>query len=49
MGNTTSLYNNKNNNNSSEHYGADADFIKLSQSNALLGKLSINSNIVKKG
>jgi hypothetical protein len=35
MGNTTSLYNNKNSNNRSEHYGADADFIKLSQSNAL--------------
>ena len=35
MGNTTSLYNNKNSNNRSEHYGADADFIKLSQSNSL--------------
>ena len=35
MGNSTSLYNNKNSNNSSEQYGADADFIKLSQSNAL--------------
>ena len=32
MGNSSSLYNKKN---SSEHYGADADFIKLSQSNAL--------------
>ena len=35
MGNSSSLYNNKNSNNSSEQYGADADFIKLSQSNAL--------------
>jgi hypothetical protein len=37
MGNTTSLYNNKNSNNSSNDYDTDtdADFIKLSQSNAL--------------